>query len=210
MDTFAALALATDAPTPSILNRLPTSRKAGLVSLRMWKMIVGQEILQLGITFMLHFGGAKIFGYTTSEEHAQLRTMVFNTFVWMQIFNEFNNRRLDNGFNIFEGILSNYFFIGINIVMFAGQIAIIFVGGRAFSIVRITGVQWAICIGLAFVSCPWAMLIRTLPDAWAERFWLVCGKPVVGVLAAMWNAVAACFMRVFRWKRKGNGAAREP
>lgn len=89
MDTFAALALATDAPTSSILNRLPTSRKAGLVSLRMWKMIIGQAILQLGITFMLHFGGAKIFGYTTSEEHAQLRTMVFNTFVWMQIFNEF-------------------------------------------------------------------------------------------------------------------------
>ena len=89
MDTFAALALATDAPTPSILNRLPTSRKAGLVSLRMWKMIIGQAILQLGITFMLHFGGAKMFGYTTSEEHAQLRTMVFNTFVWMQIFNEF-------------------------------------------------------------------------------------------------------------------------
>jgi len=89
MDTFAALALATDAPTPAILNRLPTSRKAGLVSLRMWKMIIGQAILQLGVTFMLHFGGAKIFGYTTTDEHNQLRTMVFNTFVWMQIFNEF-------------------------------------------------------------------------------------------------------------------------
>lgn len=89
MDTFAALALATDAPTPSILNRLPTSRKAGLVSLRMWKMIIGQAILQLAVTFMLNFGGAKMFGYTTAQEHAQLRTMVFNTFVWMQIFNEF-------------------------------------------------------------------------------------------------------------------------
>ena len=89
MDTFAALALATDAPTPSILNRLPTSRKAGLVSLRMWKMIIGQAILQLAITFMLYFGGAGIFNYTTTDELDQLRTMVFNTFVWMQIFNEF-------------------------------------------------------------------------------------------------------------------------
>ena len=121
-----------------------------------------------------------------------------------------SNRRLDNGFNIFEGILSNYFFIGINMVMFAGQVAIIFVGGRAFSIVRITGVQWAICIGLAIISCPWAMLIRTVPDAWAERFWLACGKPVVDVLAAVWNALGAGFKRVFGRKRKGDGAAGEP
>ncbi|KAF8453833.1 hypothetical protein BGX38DRAFT_1268345 [Terfezia claveryi] len=202
MDTFAALALATDAPTPSILNRLPTSRKAGLVSLRMWKMIIGQAILQLGITFMLYFGGARIFNYSTTDEHNQLRTMVFNTFVWMQIFNEFNNRRLDNGFNVFEGIHRNYFFIGINAVMFGGQIAIIFVGGRAFSIVPLNGVQWAICIALAFISCPWAMLIRSIPDSWVEKLWLAMGKPVADVLAMAWNGMVGGCMGMFGRRRK--------
>ena len=84
MDTFAALALATDAPTPSISER----PKAGLVSLRMWKSVIGQAIVQLAIILILNFEGARMFGYSTFEEYAQLRTMVFNTFVWMQIFNE--------------------------------------------------------------------------------------------------------------------------
>ena len=90
-------------------------------------------------------------------------------------------------------------------VIFASQVSIIFVGGRAFNTIRITGVQWAICIGLAFISCPWAMLIRTIPDDWVQRFWLCCGQPVVGVLAAMWNAVATGFMRVVRQQRRRNG-----
>jgi len=42
MDTFAALALATDPPTRSILNRHPQRKSAPLISLNMWKMIVGQ------------------------------------------------------------------------------------------------------------------------------------------------------------------------
>jgi len=202
MDTFAALALATDAPTPAILDRKPTSRKAGLVSLRMWKMIIGQAILQLAVTFMLHFGGAKIFGYTTTDEHAELRTMVFNTFVWMQIFNEFNNRRLDNGFNVFEGIHRNHFFIVINIIMFAAQIAIIFVGGRAFSIVPLNGVQWIICLGLAFISCPWAMVIRCIPDEWVQKWWNVAGKPVKDAISVAWHAVTGVFMKMFRRNKK--------
>lgn len=89
MDTFAALALATDAPTPEILNRKPTPKSANLISLNMWKMIIGQAIFQLVVTFVLYFAGDKILGYSGKEETAQLRTMVFNTFVWMQIFNEF-------------------------------------------------------------------------------------------------------------------------
>lgn len=93
--------------------------------------------------------------------------------------------------------------------MFAGQVAIIFVGGRAFSIVRITGVQWAICIGLAFLSCPWAMVIRTVPDVWAERFWSACGAPVAGVLVEMWDGVTAGFRRLFGRRKKGNDAVEE-
>lgn len=55
----------------------------------MWKMIIGQAIFQLVATLILHFAGAHILDYTTEDEIAQLKTLVFNTFVWMQIFNEF-------------------------------------------------------------------------------------------------------------------------
>ena len=110
MDTFAALALATDPPTRKILDRKPQGKRAPLITINMWKMIIGQAIFQLTVTFILYFAGANILGYT-KEQELELSTMVFNTFVWMQIFNEFNNRRLDNKFNIFEGVQRNQFFV---------------------------------------------------------------------------------------------------
>lgn len=88
MDTMAALALATDPPAPSILNRKPDPKSARLISATMWKMIFGQAIYQLVITLILYFAGAKIFSYTSEDEVKQLPTLVFNTFVWMQIFNQ--------------------------------------------------------------------------------------------------------------------------
>jgi P-type Ca2+ transporter type 2C len=86
-DTLAALALATDAPVHSVLDRKPDPRTAPLVNLPMWKMILGQSIYQLAVTLTLYFAGAAILSYRTAQETAQLRTIIFNTYVWMQIFN---------------------------------------------------------------------------------------------------------------------------
>ncbi|KAK3690298.1 hypothetical protein B0T22DRAFT_404769 [Podospora appendiculata] len=171
MDTFAALALATDPPTPSILDRKPDRKSAPLITLRMSKMIIGQAILQLVITFVLNFAGASLLGYDMSieDEAMHLRTLVFNTFVWLQIFNELNNRRLDNRLNIFEGITKNYFFIAINLVMVGGQILIIFVGREAFKILPLSGKEWGLSIGLGAMSLPWGALIRLTPDAWVAK-----------------------------------------
>ena len=89
MDTFAALALATDPPAPSILDRKPDPKSAPLITVNMWKMIIGQAIYQLVVTFVLFFAGASILSYQSDHEKAQLSTLVFNTFVWMQIFNQY-------------------------------------------------------------------------------------------------------------------------
>ncbi|KAK6335680.1 plasma membrane calcium [Orbilia brochopaga] len=185
MDTFAALALATDPPTPEILDRKPTPKKAPLVTLRMWKMIIGQAIFQLAVTFTLYFAGARILGYTTQQQRNELDTIVFNTFVWMQIFNEFNNRRLDNKLNIFAGIHRNWFFIAINCIMIGGQVLIIFVGGAAFSITKINGAQWAICLVSASLSLPWAVVIRLVPDEAVLAGWHFC-LPFVRFIGRIW------------------------
>ncbi|KAK1139596.1 plasma membrane calcium [Aspergillus melleus] len=166
MDTFAALALATDAPTEKILNRKPVPKSASLFTVIMWKMILGQAIYQLAITFMLYFAGDRLLGAHLSESNGQteLNTIVFNTFVWMQIFNEFNNRRLDNKLNIFEGMFRNYWFLGINCIMVGGQIMIVYVGGAAFGVTQLSGIQWAVCIICALGCLPWAVVLRLTPD----------------------------------------------
>ena len=88
MDTFAALALATDPPNSQVLNRLPEPKSAPSITLNMWKMIVGQSIYQLVVTLSLNFAGNKILGYKTPSEQDTLETLVFNTYVWMQFFNQ--------------------------------------------------------------------------------------------------------------------------
>jgi Ca2+-transporting ATPase len=164
MDTFAALALATDPPTRSLLDRKPDPKSAPLITLRMWKMIIGQAIYQLVVTFILYFAGESILSYHSDREKEQLPALVFNVFVWMQIFNALNNRRLDNRFNVFEGITHNWFFIIILLIMIGGQTMIIFVGGVAFKVTRLNGPQWGYSIVLGFLSLPVGMIVRLIPD----------------------------------------------
>ncbi|KAL8703467.1 MAG: hypothetical protein Q9201_003341 [Fulgogasparrea decipioides] len=227
MDTFAALALATDAPTEKILNRKPTPKRAPLITTNMWNMIIGQAIYQLLVTFVLYFAGYDILGYDskcapldqltdaamhcTDTMHTELNTMVFNTFVWMQIFNEFNNRRLDNKLNIFEGVLKNYFFIGINCIMVGGQIMIVFVGGKAFQIKAIDGTQWAVCILCALPCLLWAVVLRCIPDLYAKvvfdfvgKIWLAVARPVMKVLAIIFRPVGKALTAVLAPTKRFN------
>jgi len=87
MDTFAALALATEPPKRSVLDRKPERKSAPLISFTGWKMILGQSILQLVVTLTLYFAGNDILGYRSPEERESLETLIFNTYVWMQFFN---------------------------------------------------------------------------------------------------------------------------
>lgn len=82
MDTFGALALATDPPSPDMLDRRPEPRTAPLISSRMWKMIIGQAVYQILVILALLYTNVLGMPDTT------LQTMVFTTFVFCQIFNE--------------------------------------------------------------------------------------------------------------------------
>ena len=57
MDTLASLALATEMPTPDLLDRKPYGRTTALISPRMAINILGQALYQLVITFGMMFYG---------------------------------------------------------------------------------------------------------------------------------------------------------
>jgi len=117
MDTFAALALATDPASESLLDRKPDTHGTRLFTADMIKMILGQSIYQIAIILVFHFLGHGILGLDHSERNnGVVTTLVFNTFVFAQIFNSINCRRLDNKLNIFEGILRNRFFLAITAI----------------------------------------------------------------------------------------------
>jgi Ca2+ transporting ATPase len=55
MDTLASLALATEPPTPDLLERKPYGRKKPMISLTMLKNILGHAFYQLLVLFLLVF-----------------------------------------------------------------------------------------------------------------------------------------------------------
>ncbi|KAJ3222777.1 hypothetical protein HK099_001945 [Clydaea vesicula] len=171
MDTFAALALATDLPTDELLNRNPAKKSDSLISKEMWKQIVGQAIYQIVICFVVYLKPYSIFPFAkpavamSVSEDPFVNTVVFNTFVLCQLFNELNSRSISRDLNIFRGVLRNYTFIVIIFFSLAMQIIIVQVGGKIFHL-REGGldiISWLICLALGFGSIPVGFLIRLIP-----------------------------------------------
>ncbi|KAF9234118.1 Ca-transporting ATPase [Melanogaster broomeanus] len=173
MDTFAALALATDPASPALLDRKPDRLSAPLFSVDMYKQIILQSTYQITITLIFHFLGLRILGLEeTTTNDTVVQTLVFNFFVFAQVFNSVNSRRLDRKKNIFEGLLRNYYFIVITLIEIVIQVLIVFVGGAAFQVTTITGREWGISLALGVVSIPLGALIRLLPNGPFEKMFI--------------------------------------
>lgn len=157
MDTFASLALATEAPTNDLLKRKPYGRKKTLISRRMWLFIFGHSLFQLTTLLILLFAGHILFDIdegNTSEYFAaptEHYTLIFNTFVCMQIFNEFNARKIHGEQNVFSNIHTNFIFIGVALFQVIFQIMFIEVpvlNDRVFKTTSLSPDLWLWCIFL--------------------------------------------------------------
>uniref|UniRef100_A0A8C5JGU5 Calcium-transporting ATPase n=1 Tax=Junco hyemalis TaxID=40217 RepID=A0A8C5JGU5_JUNHY len=171
MDTFASLALATEPPSESLLLRKPYGRNKPLISRTMMKNILGHAVYQLTIIFTLLFAGEKFFDID-SGRNAPLHspptehyTIVFNTFVMMQLFNEINARKIHGERNVFEGIYRNPIFCSVVLGTFFAQIIIVEFGGKPFSCSGLTLTQWFWCIFIGVGELLWGQLICTVPTS---------------------------------------------
>ncbi|KAI5618015.1 plasma membrane calcium-transporting ATPase 1 isoform X3 [Silurus asotus] len=171
MDTFASLALATEPPTESLLLRKPYGRNKPLISRTMMKNILGHAVYQLTVIFTLLFAGERLFDidsgrnaplHAPSSEHY---TIVFNTFVLMQLFNEINARKIHGERNVFDGIFNNLIFCSIVFGTFIIQIVIVQFGGKPFSCVGLTIDQWLWCVFLGCGCLLWGQLISSIPTS---------------------------------------------
>ncbi|KAM9095737.1 plasma membrane calcium-transporting ATPase 2 isoform X8 [Sarcophilus harrisii] len=171
MDTFASLALATEPPTESLLLRKPYGRNKPLISRTMMKNILGHAVYQLTLIFTLLFVGEKMF-MIDSGRNAPLHsppsehyTIIFNTFVMMQLFNEINARKIHGERNVFDGIFRNPIFCTIVLGTFAIQIVIVQFGGKPFSCSPLQLDQWMWCIFIGLGELVWGQIIATIPTS---------------------------------------------
>ncbi|PNJ67812.1 ATP2B2 isoform 8, partial [Pongo abelii] len=171
MDTFASLALATEPPTETLLLRKPYGRNKPLISRTMMKNILGHAVYQLALIFTLLFVGEKMF-QIDSGRNAPLHsppsehyTIIFNTFVMMQLFNEINARKIHGERNVFDGIFRNPIFCTIVLGTFAIQIVIVQFGGKPFSCSPLQLDQWMWCIFIGLGELVWGQVIATIPTS---------------------------------------------
>ncbi|KAI8009789.1 putative calcium-transporting ATPase 13, plasma membrane-type [Camellia lanceoleosa] len=158
MDTLGALALATEKPSKELMHKPPVGRTKPLITNIMWRNLLAQAFYQIAVLLTLQFGGKSIFGVNTNVNN----TLIFNTFVLCQVFNEFNARKLEKK-NVFKEIHRSKLFlaiIGITIVL---QVVMVEFLKKFASTERLNWWQWVVCIGFAAVSWPIGWLVKWIP-----------------------------------------------
>ena len=179
MDSFASLALATEDPADSLLDRKPYSRDASILTPMMILNIFSQAIFQIIVLTIIIFYGDYIFGVPSDRELEHFMwnningyhfTIFFNIFVFMQVFNSINARKLQKDeYNVFSGILGNWLYLLIQSVIVIGQIILVTFGGRAVRTHALSVQQHCYCLLISSLTIVWGFLVKLLPIDVSEK-----------------------------------------
>jgi Ca2+-transporting ATPase len=161
MDTMAALALATEPPTDTVLFRPPRSRDAPLITHRCWVNIFGQAIYQIIVQLWLLHGGHKWFG--VKEHSIEHQTVIFNVFVLLQVFNEFNARQLGQTINVFAGLHRARLFMFIIVVTLVVQYVGVTYMGAIFKACPLKPKLWTRCLLISSAPLAIGVILRLIP-----------------------------------------------
>ena len=171
MDSLASLALASEPPTEALLEKPPVNRTEHMITPRMWANMLGHAAFQIVVVMTLLFNPDLLNvrpGHEVEDEgdNSEHYTIIFNSFVWMQLFNEVNARNLNGEckwtrvllvlghgvswttadfllaltsspiVNVFAGVLNNRLFCTILVVTSILQVIIVQFGSVAFAVVE--------------------------------------------------------------------------
>ena len=168
MDTMAALALATEKPTRSLLERFPYKKSAHLINSVLWRFILGHSAYQCIILFFTMFAAKDLLNVQDTPQNMRGKqnivhlTIVFNTFVFLQIFNEINARKIGD-IKVFKGIFDNYYIVSILLITILMQIIIVSFGGNFISTRPLNLIQWIYCVACGSGSLIANLIISLIP-----------------------------------------------
>lgn len=101
-------------------------------------------------------------GFAT--EQVKLFTLIFNAFVFMQVFNQINARKLEaDEMNVFAGLFANVPFLLVMVVTIGVQVLMIAFGGRMVKCWPLNFSQNLLCILIGAGELPWGLLVKFIP-----------------------------------------------
>ena len=94
-------------------------------------------------------------------------TYLFQIFVFMQLFNQFNARMLkEDEYNIFRGFFKNKYFVFVAIITFVVQMGMVEVGGKITKTYPLNMEQNGICALIGSGELIWGLFLKFLPLKW--------------------------------------------
>ncbi|KAI9012260.1 hypothetical protein DFJ74DRAFT_771667 [Hyaloraphidium curvatum] len=181
MDSLGAIALASDIPGDEVLRRKPHARSESMISPHMRWYILSIVTYQLAILLAMLFVGESMVPFPPEEAawctfdtsslgstaiwldscRGRWRlTIVFTTFIMLQVFNELTTRQLEAELNPFSNLLRNHTFLLINVVIVGVQVIVVQFGGDFVKTVPLYWDQWLLCTAWAAGSIVWVVLLR--------------------------------------------------
>ena len=141
MDTFAALALATEPPHWRVMKRPPRKSADFIVSSDMVWNIFG-----VGSIFLIFLIWLLMYIQENGVSDKEL-SVFFTVFIMLQFWNLFNARCLGLNQSAFKNITANKGFMVITPTIFIVQILIVQFGGEVFRTVPLTLLDWLLIVG---------------------------------------------------------------
>jgi magnesium-transporting ATPase (P-type) len=161
MDTMGALALGTEPPTLALLDRSPYRRDASLISRPMWRNILVQATYQLALLVFLLNKGPQMYNCEDGSSHHF--TILFNAFVFCQVFNEFNAREIGDKFDPLATLNKSPMFLFVIGFTVLAQWFIVEFGGDFTQTSPLTFSEWRSTIGFGAMSIPMGYVMRLIP-----------------------------------------------
>ncbi|KAM3738974.1 hypothetical protein ACB098_09G170600 [Castanea mollissima] len=162
MDAVGALALATEPPNDELMKRPPVRRGVSFITKAMWRNIVGHSVYQLAVLAILNVDGKRLLNLTGSDASDVLNTLVFNSFVFCQVFNNINCRKIEK-INIFRGMFDSWIFLGVMVGTVAFQVIMVEFLGDFASTVPLSWQLWSLSVLLGSVSLLVAVILKCIP-----------------------------------------------
>ena len=157
MDTFAAMALASLPPSPSVMKEKPRDRNAFVINKAMkYNIVITGALFFLtlvGLLFIFQHADirsvAGLLDFPFGREKGSLSpyelSLMFTIFVFLQFWNMFNARAFMTGRSAFHFAGMKAFWL-IAVLILVGQYLIVTFGGKMFSVVPLSWADWGLLI----------------------------------------------------------------
>jgi magnesium-transporting ATPase (P-type) len=162
MDTFCALSLCTDTPTDRLLQRRPYVKSAHVISPLMLRNIVCHTAFQLAALLLVLYLGHRIWDLEAKSKHHY--TLVFNAYVFLQLFNEVNMRQVTSrDRNVFHNLTQNVSFWLSKAICAILQFLMVEYFGAFGRTHPLNWEQWLFCVGIGSLELVFGAFVRLIP-----------------------------------------------